>query len=177
MEEVMCPVYYTPSGQRARTAMVSREARMLALVSGLLLQAGAILHRVAAIRVRTPALLTLFLLGACMSPGAPHGVPGDGVSPRRAPCILAIENHNWHDVHVYAVSESGERVRLATVSSLDERRIRIPETLMLGQRIRLIAVPPLSREALITEFVMPDDGRTFHWTLRNHLALSTLVVR
>jgi len=138
---------------------------------------GAMLRRLAAIRVRTPALLILFFLGACMSPGAPHGAPGDGVSPRRAPCILAIENHNWHDVHLYALTESGERVRLATLGSLEARRIRIPETLMLGQRIRLMAVPPLSREVLITEFVMPDDGRTFHWTLRNHLALSTLVVR
>jgi hypothetical protein len=116
------------------------------------------------------------------SPGSAKGrgwanPPGDGASPRRSPCILAIENHNWQDLHLYAVTESGERVRLATLGSLEARRIPIPQTLMLGQRIRLLAVPLLSREGLMTEFVMPDDGRTFHWTLRNHLALSTLVVR
>jgi hypothetical protein len=103
--------------------------------------------------------------------------PGRRGFPRRSPCILAIENHNWQDLHLYAVTESGERVRLATLGSLEARRIPIPQTLMQGQRIRLMAVPPLSRETLMTEFVMPDDGRTFHWTLRNHLALSTLVVR
>jgi hypothetical protein len=166
----MYPVRSTPCGQRAARAMVRREFGMLGPMLRLQRHAAAMLRRM-------PALLIPFLLAACMSPGSPHGLPGDGASPRRSPCILAIENHNWQDLHLYAVTESGERVRLATLGSLEARRIPIPQTLMQGQRIRLMAVPPLSRETLMTEFVMPDDGRTFHWTLRNHLALSTLVVR
>ena len=92
-------------------------------------------------------------------------------------CTLSVENHGWTDLHLYALRPDGTRVPLGTVGSLDERRVRLSKTLMAAGVIQLVAVPAVLGEAFVTNHLMLAEGTTVHWHLKNHLALSTLVVR
>ena len=118
------------------------------------------------------------LLASCVSTGDlgdPRFTP-DASSPDQ-PCTLKVENHGWTDLHLYAVRMDGTRLRLGTVGSLDERRVRLPKTLMAAREIQLLAVPAVLGPPYLTESVMLEGGTTLHWQLKNELPLSTLVVR
>lgn len=91
---------------------------------------------------------------------------------------VRVENGNWLDVRVYAVSESGAYDRLGTVTSFTERTFELPRWITAPtSQIQLVAVPIGSTRSYAAPPVLVSVGDVIEWKLTNNLALSSIWVR
>ncbi len=132
---------------------------------------------------RTGALQVLFLglastLAACAAGPGPGGAGADSTQGnRRLPCVLVLENEGISDLHIYAIRGETSRIRLGTVGSLEQRRVRLPQALMSARYINLLAVPAAAGEAYMSDRVYLEEGTEVVWRLRNDLVFSSLFLR
>jgi hypothetical protein len=120
----------------------------------------------------------LFVLAGCATSGPmeSHSV-GSRDTKKGSPCTLLVENHGFRDIHLYALRGDNTRVPLGRVSSLDERRVMLPRTVVAARYMNLVAVPAVLGEQFVSERVLLEGGTEIVWRLKNELAFSTLVVR
>lgn len=128
-----------------------------------------------AIRTLALTVATGLSLTACAS-------TGNGDRPTRTlpyepePTTVVVENNNWHDMRVFAVS-GGVRHRLGTVTSMNTRRYRIPHHLTARSRGLRIFVDPIGGSgSFMSEQVQVYDGQEVNMSVQNHLAISSIAV-
>ncbi len=91
---------------------------------------------------------------------------------------VQVENGNWLDVRVYAVTESGAYDRLGTVTSFTTRTFQLPRWITAPtSQIQLVAVPIGSTRSYAAQPVLVSVGEVIEWKLTNNLALSSIWVR
>ena len=91
---------------------------------------------------------------------------------------VQVENGNWLDVRVYAVSESGAYDRLGTVTSFTSRTFELPRWITAAtSQIQLVAAPIGSTQTFTTQPVLVSVGDVIEWKLTNNLVLSSILVR
>ena len=89
---------------------------------------------------------------------------------------VRVENRSWQDMNVYAV-ESGMRIRLGTVTSMNTSRLRVPvRSGLFTHDVQLIAVPIGNDEQYVSQAVQVSRGQAMAFTIQNHLAISTVSV-
>ncbi len=91
---------------------------------------------------------------------------------------VRVENGNWLDVRIYAVSESGAYDRLGTVTSFSSSTFQLPRWITAANsQIQLVAVPIGSNQSYAAEPVLASLGDVIEWKLANNLVLSSIWVR
>jgi hypothetical protein len=91
---------------------------------------------------------------------------------------VKVQNGNWLDVRVYAVTESGAYDRLGTVTSFTSRTFELPRWITAPtSQIQLVAVPIGSTRSYAAQPVLVSVGDVIEWKLTNNLALSSIWVR
>jgi hypothetical protein len=93
------------------------------------------------------------------------------------PVALAVQNHHWADVRVYAI-HGGVRERLGLVPAASSRRFELPSRILsAGASIRLEASPVGSAGRFTSESILVRPGQVVTWTLETELARSTVMVQ
>jgi hypothetical protein len=90
--------------------------------------------------------------------------------------VIRVENNNWLDMVVYAVS-SGTRVRLGSVRTGGFVDFSLPRGYGNGSSIQLIADPIGSSAAYSTDLLAVVPGNTIRLRVENNLALSSVIIR
>ncbi|MCH7563615.1 MAG: hypothetical protein IH968_07310 [Gemmatimonadetes bacterium] len=91
-----------------------------------------------------------------------------------------IENQNWSDMKVYLLIDGLRMWRLATLSTLETRTLRIPPHLLQGvQDFQLEATAIGSGDTVTTPKINAVAGDEIVWTVQNYLAssINTLFIR
>jgi hypothetical protein len=104
-------------------------------------------------RVRSLFLATLVLLAAC----------GGGRTLRdgaETATMLEVHNRSTLDMNIYAITDSGSRERLGTVTSLSDARFPIPTRLASLLDLRLAADPVGSPRTAFSDRVTIVPGDT-----------------
>lgn len=111
---------------------------------------------------------------ACSSPGS--SLASGPLPAGRAATQVAVSNHNWSDMVIYAV-RAGTRYRLGMVTTNETRRFRLPRGLeMAGADLRLVADPVGGFDAYESGAIHVAPGQTIELSLENHLAISSISV-
>jgi hypothetical protein len=116
--------------------------------------------------------LVLFVSGCAAGGQRPAELQAGSDTP-----VVEVTNHNWSDVVVYAVRETGSRVRLGMVTSMGTQALRLPRGLVnsIGG-IRLVASPIASSSQFQTEPMNVWPGQTIELRIENQLGISTVQV-
>lgn len=115
-----------------------------------------------------------FTLTACAGgKSAQNGpLPPDGKTSS-----VEVRNNNWADMTVY-LERNGTKQRLGTVTSMAKRRFKIPGSFLTNSgSVRLMADPIGSAERHVSSPVQVWPGQTVAFTIENHLAISSVLVR
>jgi hypothetical protein len=90
---------------------------------------------------------------------------------------VRVTNDNWQDIRVYA-ERDGLLVRLGNVTTMATEVFRLPATFAESTgSIRLIADPIGSGDRHVTQHIAVWPGQLIDYTVRNHLSISSLMVR
>lgn len=124
------------------------------------------------------AVLVAGALGACASaaptPDRPLSLEGDYLPQSMN---VTVENNNWNDVVIYAVS-GGMRTRLGDVTSMTRRDFEIrPNMVTGGGSIRFVADPIGVRATHTTHDLVVEPGTNMRLTVENQITLSHLIKR
>lgn len=122
----------------------------------------------------TSALATLMVVAALFSSCASSDYVRDADAPDRV--TITVENQNWQDANIYLIG-SGPRVRLGTVGTNAREVFVVPRSVLAQGSVRLAVDLIGSRAAQVTDPILIFPGADVHWTLQNHLALSSYHVR
>lgn len=94
-------------------------------------------------------------------------------SARATPVTVVVDNHNWSDMRIYAVS-NGIRYRLGTAYTLRPAEFEVPRTLQADVRgLELIAIPIGGSGIHRSGNVLVSSGDVVEWTLQNRPAFSS----
>jgi len=117
--------------------------------------------------------LVLFVSGCAAGGQRPAALQAGGSDVP----VVEVTNNNWSDVVVYAVRETGPRVRLGMVTSMGTQVLRLPQGIVntIGG-IRLVASPIASSSQFQTEPMNVWPGQTIELRIENHLGISTVQV-
>lgn len=116
-------------------------------------------------------LIAVVALAGCASPSRYESMG------RGARTMVSIENHNWADARIYAVSPHLGRIRLATVGTETRTTVPLPRAVdrygeSVGFEVELIA----SRESFTIAPVMVAPGAVMRIQVENHLALTNIML-
>jgi hypothetical protein len=102
-------------------------------------------------RVRSLFLATVMLLAACGG--------GRTLQNGSSETMLEVRNNSTLDMNIYAISDSGARERIGTVTSLSDARFRLPTRLTNLIDLRLAADPVGSNRTAFSDrvTVVPGD--------------------
>jgi len=115
-------------------------------------------------------LVFTLLLGACIGGRKSR-------SSRTDPVMIQVQNNNWADVVVYAVSGS-QTMRIGDVTTGKIGRFRAPadvDPTIRDFRIRIDPIGP--RGSFLTQLISVGPGQTIYVTVENDLNLTNYVVR
>lgn len=114
-------------------------------------------------------------LAAVLTTGCATGMAGGAEAAAEADGpVVAIENHNWSDVNVYALV-NGSKYRLGTVTTAEVQRFRLPRIAESGQvRLRVEVIG--SREVHVTGPIQVGEGGRIDFSVTNHLPMSSYMV-
>lgn len=119
-----------------------------------------------------PKLLVALMLGVGMQACAPVGVlshPGGAT--------LKVENHNFADMNVYAISEDGFPRRLGTAGGLGSTTFALPYDTFATGAVSIVAVPIGGFGAAGSGAVSVHSGDTLQFTVEQNLNLSSVMLR
>lgn len=124
------------------------------------------------------AALAVGVLSACASAtptgDRPLSLEGDYLPQSMN---VTVENNNWHDVVIYALS-GGMRTRLGDVTSMTRRDFEIrPNMVTGGGTIRFVADPIGIRATHTTQELVVEPGTNMRLTVENQITLSHLIRR
>lgn len=121
------------------------------------------------------AVLALTLGSACggneQSPWGP-GISGTAEGEMR----VQVENNNWYQVVVKAVSGAGAEQRLGEVETTGTRTFVVPGSVST-MGVRFLIDPIGSEERYLSPEVTPRQGMLVNLRVENNLQLSTVTVR
>ena len=124
--------------------------------------------------MRTAALCTA-ALAAVLTTGCAAGPAGAPAADEGAGPVVAIENHNWSDVKVYAVVNES-KYRLGTVTTNDMELFRLPRVAEPAQvRLRVEVIG--SREVHVTAPIQIRQSDRIDFEVMNYLPMSNYMVR
>ncbi|HYC31156.1 MAG TPA: hypothetical protein VEB59_02655 [Gemmatimonadales bacterium] len=110
--------------------------------------------------------VTVAAAGACGGGTATTGT-GERPAPRQsdpdAAATLTVENQGFADVTVYAVSPTGNRIRLGQVSGNSTQLLSLPDYLVRGgEQLRFFADPIGGAQSPVSEelYVAPGESVT-----------------
>ena len=93
------------------------------------------------------------------------GPPPEGAAPE-AEAAVVVENLGFADVTMYAISATGNRVRLGQVTGSSTQRLSLPAYLVRGgERLRFLADPIGGREGPVSQELYVAPGETVSLTL------------
>lgn len=93
------------------------------------------------------------------------------------PIVLEVENKNWQDVVIYAIS-NGSRVRLGAVTAINKATINVPvNAVRLPGTMELLLDPLGSRGTYRTGMISVGFGNHIRLTVENELRLTSWVVQ
>lgn len=95
--------------------------------------------------------------------------------PASSPTSIEVTNNNWLDMVVYA-SRAGFRVRLGTVTSLEQETFSMPATMETGGEVRLIASPIGLNAVYQSDPISVSPGQRVAFTIENQVGISTISV-
>ena len=120
----------------------------------------------------------LFASTGCASGGL--GGVRDVSHSRPKGVIAHVENYNWSDMKVYLLIDGIRMWRLATLSTLETRTLRIPPHLLQSaQAFQLQATAIGSGDTVTTTMINAVAGDEIVWTVQTHLAnsINTMFIR
>ncbi|MBI4522041.1 MAG: hypothetical protein HY701_14485 [Gemmatimonadetes bacterium] len=123
-----------------------------------------------------PGLVLGALTLAAANAPAMGGV-ANGTVAKPAPVHVRVQNQNYLDVNIYAMSESGHSVRLGMVSGLSTESFKIPDHLRTEMGLRLVADPIGSSIAYISDIVAVAPGDGVDLTVGPTINFSSVSVR
>lgn len=127
-----------------------------------------------ATRTLAIAVATGLSLTACATTGSDK--PTRTLPYEPEPTTVVVENNNWHDMRVFAVT-GGIRHRLGTVTSMNTRRYRVPQHLTAhGRGLQILVDPIGGQESFLSHRVQVYDGGQINLSVQNHLAISSIAV-
>lgn len=127
-----------------------------------------------ATRTLAIAMATGLSLTACASTGGDK--PTRTLPYEPEPTTVVVENNNWHDMRVFAVT-GGIRHRLGTVTSMNTRRYRVPQHLTAhGRGLRILVAPIGGPGSFMSQRVQVYQGQEVNLSVQNHLAISSIAV-
>lgn len=89
---------------------------------------------------------------------------------------LRLENHNWQDVRVYAISGSLAR-RIGTVTGLTTEEFTLPRDMNVTVHDFQIAISPIGMRGVhYSPRIVLNPGDRIQYRVANNLALSTLTI-
>jgi hypothetical protein len=118
-------------------------------------------------------LVSVIVLGGC---GA-HQAAAPTDRPAVRSTQVHVTNNNWSDVRVYLVRNT-LRVRLGMVTSASSASFNVPSTLMGPAATVHLEVRPLAAsQRYVTPPLQVTAGQRIDFTVQNHLAISSVIVR
>jgi hypothetical protein len=125
--------------------------------------------RRAVLAVAATALLTTACSGATY--------PTREAARRTATTQVAVKNHNWMDMTIYAMRDGSSRIRIGSVVSGTTERFQLPLSFDLRTGgLRLMADPVGSGETFTSEPIYAESGSVVNWTIENHIQLSSFFI-
>jgi len=95
-------------------------------------------------------------------------------APTAGPITVVVDNQNWADMRIYAVS-SGVRYRLGTAYTLRPEEFEIPRHLHADVRgLELVAIPIAGSGIHRSGNVLVGPGDVVEWTLQNRPGFSSV---
>jgi hypothetical protein len=90
---------------------------------------------------------------------------------------VRVENHNWLDMHVYALREGAPARSLGFVTAHSSQVFNLPASVtQAGTDLRVVAEPIGSRDLYVSDPVLADPQSEVVVTLENALDLSNTKV-
>lgn len=129
------------------------------------------------------ALKTLALMlaaavsvAACATTSRTAGTGTEILNGEDERSVVKVENRNWSDVTVYAVT-GGLRQRLGSVSSMGSASFRVPTHLLAGSRdLRLLIDPIGGGQEYLSPAVPVYGGQEVSFHVQNQISLSSIAV-
>ena len=119
-----------------------------------------------------PILLVALMVGLGVQACAPVGVlshPGGA--------ILQVDNRNFADMNVYAISEDGFPRRLGTAGGLRSSTFALPYDTFATGAVSIVGVPIGGFGAAGSGAVSVHSGETLEFTIEQNLNLSSVMLR
>lgn len=123
-------------------------------------------------RLLFPELLFALILGSGVQACAPAGVLS-----HPAGATLEVENHNFADMNVYAISENGFPRRLGMTGGLGSTTFALPYTTFVSGSVSIVAVPIGGSGAAGSGSVSVQSGQTIQFTIEQNLNMSSVMLR
>lgn len=127
--------------------------------------------------MRTTRLLFPGLLVALMLSSAVQGCAPAGVLSRPGAATLDVQNHNFADMNVYAISENGSPLRLGTAGGLGSTTFTLPYDSFASGSVYIVAVPIGGFGAAGSGAVSVQSGQTIQFTIEQNLNMSSVMLR
>ena len=106
------------------------------------------------------------LLLALALPACSHGSPRSAADATEAPTVLRVINQSLYDMDIFMLRQSGDRVRLGSVSSQQTADLTIPSGLIPGvSTVRFIARRFPQTGAEISQNINVAPGDTVKMTI------------
>lgn len=122
-------------------------------------------------RFLAPLTLSALLAAGGCSTATNQAEPSAAAAEAERSTVL-VENHNWSDMTVYLMRGSS-RIRLGTVTSMSERRFKLPRAATTsGTDVRIMADPIGSSKGYVTGPITVTSGQDVIFNIENNLALS-----
>ncbi len=111
--------------------------------------------------------LAAALMGGCA------GAEKDGpAAPEQDRWVLQVENHNWQDATVYAVTD-GTRQRIGMVTTNESERFTLPQGAVRAGELRLMVRLIGSASSYLSPPILVTRGATITFDVENHLPMSS----
>lgn len=118
----------------------------------------------------------LLVIVATTSACSTRGRDTSGSRPERGTTVVEVDNGNFADVTVYALS-TGQYYRLGEVSGHGRATLRLPRQLDTVRDLRLVADPIGSRVSYFSDAVLFEPGDRLVLSVGPTMNLSTVSVR
>ena len=123
-------------------------------------------------RLLFPELLVALMLGSGMPACAPTGVLS-----HPAGATVEVENHNFADMNVYAISQNGFPRRLGMAGGLGSTTFTLPYTTFASGSVSIVAVPIGGFGAAGSGSISVQNGQTIQFTIEQNLNMSSVMLR
>lgn len=123
-------------------------------------------------RLLFPKFLVALMLGFGMQACAPTALLS-----HRAGATVEVQNQNFADMNVYALSENGSPRRLGMAGGVSSTTFKLPYETFISGPVYIVAVPIGGFGAASSGAVPVRSGQTIQFTIQQDLNLSSVMLR